>query len=365
MLSFNKYNELVEIIYQIATEPKALSWLLEFFAENTYMHGGSLTVHNTKTLETIKRISVGVASDPQYRKEYKNDMQRVDVWTQALLTQHKQGHFAGDHQFFLRDKFDKSELKPLLSKYDSYSATGAHWHLPDNQTLRISFQKNSTHGLFNDDELLFLNSLVNHIGRAIELNIKFKNTGSHKTLVAVIEQSDQSIALISSSSCVFISSPSFEKLAEKQRAFTVSVNAVSFINIKTQQYFEHILRQISFNSLNVDAPLSFIIPSGDDDADYKATLVPILNGISELKILLTITPVAVRLLDKFDHLLAQKILTQSELDVAYKLSQNLSLTDIANIKNRSVHTIRTQVKSIQRKFGVNSQAGIVSKILTF
>ena len=347
----------------MATEPDALSWLLEFFSENTYFHGGALTIHNTKTLEPIRRLSSGVLADPQYLKEYNDDeVYRLDIWSQSLTAIGKQAQFVADHQVLTRDEFNKSELKNFTDKYDVYSATAANWQLPNNQTLRISFQKNSFYGLFNEEELSFLNSLAHHIGRAIEINLKFQLNNSYSSLANHLECSDQCIALIYTSALICNSSAPFETFIEKQKSVVVTNSILRFKDTKIQQHFELLLTQVKYNILNVQKDFTFIIPSGDDDANYQATFVPIRNSIGEDHILITINPISIRLSDKFERLLTQTTLTPSELNVIYKLSKNLTLNDIAKIKNRSVHTIRTQIKSIQYKLGVNTQAAIISKV---
>jgi DNA-binding CsgD family transcriptional regulator len=363
LLSFKKYNEVIEIIYQMATEPNALAWLLEFFSKNTYFHGGALTVHDTKTLEPIRRLSTGVLADSQYVSEYeKNDLYRIDLWSQAIAKTNQQAQFVADHQAVSRKELDKTELKSVIDRYDIYSATGAFWSLPNNQTLRISFQKNSVHGLFSEDELSFLNSLAHHIGRAIEINLKFQVNNSHLSLANHLEYSNQCIALISTSARVFNSSAPFQIFIEEQKRIVINTNILQFNNTKIQQHFEILLAQIKNSIQGVEKDLSFIVPSGDDDADYQATLVPIRNSEGEYQILVTISSISIRLTDKFERLLAQTQLTQSELDVIYKLSKNITVADIAKIKNRSVHTIRTQIKSVQNKLNVNTQAAMISKI---
>ncbi|MFT7307114.1 MAG: DNA-binding CsgD family transcriptional regulator [Candidatus Azotimanducaceae bacterium] len=347
----------------MATEPDALLWLLEFFSDNTHFHGAALTIHNTKTLDPIKRFSTGVLKDSQYVHEYKNDeIYKFDIWSQALTKLNKQACFVADHQAVTRKELEKSKLKWLIDRYDICSATAACWHLPENQTLRISFQKNTTDGQFKEDEMSFLNSLAVHIGRAIEISLKLSANNAHQSLDDHIDGSDRCIALISTTARVCKLNTAFEIFVSRQKSIVVSSNTLRFKDVSLQQHFELLLAQTKFDVLTMKKDYTFIIPSGDDDADYHATLVPIRNSQGEYQLLMTISPVSIRLSDKFEQLLMQTALTPSELDVIYKLSKNLTPNDIAKTKNRSVHTIRTQIKTIQRKLGVNTQAAAISKI---
>jgi DNA-binding CsgD family transcriptional regulator len=347
----------------MAMEPDVLLRLLEFFPANTHLSGTTLTIHNTEALDPIKRFSTGVLKDSQYVQEYKNDeIYKFDICSQALTKLNKQDFFVADHQAVTRRELDTSKLKWVIDRYDIYSATVACWHLPKNKTLIVSFQKNTTDGLFEEDEMSFLNSLAVHIGRAIEISFKLSANNAYQSLDDHIDGSNRCIALISTTARVCKLNTAFEIFVSKQKLIVVSTNTLRFMDVSLQQHFELLIAQTKFDVLTMKKDYKFIIPSGDDDADYQATLVPIRNSEGEYQLLMTISPLFIRLSDKFEQLLKKTALTLSELDVIYKLSKNMTPNDIAKIKDRSVHTIRTQIKSVQRKLGVNTQAAVISVI---
>ena len=57
-------------------------------------------------------------------------------------------------------------------------------------------------------------------------------------------------------------------------------------------------------------------------------------------------------------------LTKSEMEIAEGLCSGKSLAQISSERNRSIHTIRTQVKSLIQKSGTSSQADLVRVVLT-
>ena len=199
---------------------------------------------------------------------------------------------------------------------------------------------------------------------------KSTNDNSYQSLDNHINGSDRCIALISTTARVRKLNTAFEIFLSKNKSIVVSTNTLRFKDTSLQQHFELLLVQTKIDVLTIKQDYQFVIPSGDDDADYQATLAPIRNsegegegeGEGEHQLLMTISPISIRLSDKLEKLLMQTALTQSELDVIYKLSKNMKSNDIAKIKDRSVHTIRTQIKSIQRKLGVNTQAAAISRI---
>lgn len=52
-------------------------------------------------------------------------------------------------------------------------------------------------------------------------------------------------------------------------------------------------------------------------------------------------------------------LTQVEIEIIRELASGSSLNQISVARNRSLHTVRTQVKTAQKKIGVNSQNDII------
>ncbi|MFT4721178.1 MAG: DNA-binding CsgD family transcriptional regulator [Candidatus Azotimanducaceae bacterium] len=192
--------------------------------------------------------------------------------------------------------------------------------------------------------------------------MKSINSNSHQSLVDHIDGSDRCSALISTTGRVCQLNTAFRVFVSKQKSIVVRTNTLRFKAVSLQRHFELLLAQTKIDALTVKKDYKFTIPSGDDDADYQATLAPTGNSESEYQLLMTISPISIRLSDNFEQLLMHTALTPSELDVIYKLSKNMTSNDIAKIKDRSVHTIRTQIKSVQRKLGVNTQAAAISKI---
>jgi len=371
MLNFNKYNELVELIYQSATEPDAFEWLLNFIIENTYLHSGSITIQDTENFQVSKRVSVGVLKDEQFNSDYLSLNKNDDCWSLGLIKNKTPSIFFPDHKIVERSVFNKSRLKPLVQQYDISAGTGAHWLLPNNKTVRFIFHKNQAAELFNQEELIFLNSLSRHISRAISINQKLQASQCKASLVDHIERNNQCVALISLKGKVISSNRVFERFIENRGLLQLADNYITFKMLDTQKMFERCLLQVKYLFAQSNAKQSFIIASNDGDADFQCVLTPLISkeyqfDLSEsVKVLLTIEPLAVRISDKSPQIIAQTHVTPTELELCIQLARGLSIKEISQSKSRSENTVRTQVKSIQRKFGVKSQAGIVSKILTF
>ena len=65
-----------------------------------------------------------------------------------------------------------------------------------------------------------------------------------------------------------------------------------------------------------------------------------------------------------DNLICVYKLTQSEAQVAISLVNGHSIDEIAKRSNHSVHTIRSQLKSVFSKTGVSRQSELIKLLLT-
>lgn len=193
----------------MATEPGGLLRLLQFSSAKTHVYGAALTIHDTKTLDPIKRFSTGVLKDSHYVRKYKNDpIYKFLIYSQALIKLNKHTCFVADHQAVTRKELDKS--KWLIDRYDICSTTAACSHLPENQTLRVGFQKNTTDEQLKNNEMSLLSALAVHIGRAIDISLKLSANNSHQSLDDHIDDSDRCIALISTTAHVCKLNTAFE-----------------------------------------------------------------------------------------------------------------------------------------------------------
>lgn len=365
----NKYNEIIEIIYQTATEPAAFAWFIDAIVNGTHIHAGALTLHETDTFHPVKRISTGMPDI--YKTEYLKEIHHYDLWSKALISKKEDGRFIADHTMVSRKKFNNSPLANFCKNYDIYSGTGAHWTLKNNLTLRINFNKNETHGLFNIEELIYLNSLAKHFSRALSLHQQFRLNEKKAQLLDHIEKNHLCIAAISTSGKILSATQVFNEFLSNKKQLNNKNDCLSFSDINTQQNFEKYLRQVKYSFHSCAEKEKFTINTDNNLESYQYTLTPILTNkdLFSLEpsyyVIISITPRPSIIENITDKILSETSLTKTELEVCLSISRGLSIKDIANKKCRSEHTIRTQLKKAQKKLVVNSQAALVSKIFSF
>lgn len=96
------------------------------------------------------------------------------------------------------------------------------------------------------------------------------------------------------------------------------------------------LAQDKLDVLTTKKDYEIYIHSGYDDADHQATLALIRNNEGESELLMAISPIPTRFSDNFGQFSMHTVLTPSELDVACKLSSNMTSNDIADMRFHGV-----------------------------
>ena len=89
------------------------------------------------------------------------------------------------------------------------------------------------------------------------------------------------------------------------------------------------------------------------DLDYEGAKVAVFLSDPNLQ-----QPISI------DNLVSVYNLTPSEAQVAISLANGHSIEEIANLSHHSMHTIRSQLKSVFRKTGVSRQSELIKLLLT-
>lgn len=127
-----------------------------------------------------------------------------------------------------------------------------------------------------------------------------------------------------------------------------------------------------FRALPMALPRTSRIPAYGTDAGWilrMARIEPglldyspagLLLGAGEPAVLVTLireTPVNAkgRLKERYG-------LTDQESGIALQLAEGLSISEIADVRDRSVHTVRNQIKAVMAKLGVKRQAAVVKAL---
>ncbi|AWB67183.1 hypothetical protein C2869_12385 [Saccharobesus litoralis] len=360
---------LIELIYQFVNDDNAPQQFLNYLVDELGFHGGNIAIQNTRSLAVSEKLTAGISADPTYQSEHlRRNINSVDIWAKQLLQNPNQGQFLADHQMVDRAVFDTSEVKAFLDPFEVGAAIGAHWQMHGDEVFRLSLLNHVSLGLISQQQQALLNSLSPHLTRALKFRMQFEFNELKSHVFQQLESHNQSVAIVSVAGQVLAFNTCFDSHATQQKILVVKNDKLQFKNPAAQQVFSRYLQQLHFDTIATTPDCSLTLASGDNDANYLATFTPILlqNTFSFLGLqqvlVFKMAPEYIRLTDKRPRLMSQTGLSPVELETGLMLAQGNCIKQIARSCNKSEHTVRTQVKKIQRKLGVSSQAEIVAHL---
>lgn len=239
--------------------------------------------------------------------------------------------------------------------------------------VRISFDRCISQDPYEDIHIVYLNRLLPHIKQALAL---CKKTFQQETEIEVSQKildSTQSVVLIIDSDMNIIKkSTKSNELLSKEILLKTCSNKITGIYGLTQKEFCFAINSVTKNNNSNIEPshYPFLIPNNKDGGflllEISRFEINLGSSFDLLKanILAMIT---IRELSNKHESLENRLkllfsLSDSEAEISTLLSNGLTPKEIANKRNRSIETIRTQIKQICIKLGVKNTNSLIAHI---
>jgi DNA-binding CsgD family transcriptional regulator len=366
MISIADIREEIDLLYHSIADPKYLVALLKLIRQKTNSVSGSLQVDDYTSMEVLGGVFQGFSDSGMvlYREHYS----RINVLTQAAAKEQELFNqiFISDQLLSLR-KFKSSEF------YNDWVAphTGVDysiWLALNNKRERIvklTLQREAKGVSYSlDNSALYLKLLQPHLRCAVHA---VESLASNQQGIIKLESFGSPALVVDQNLKAIHFNQKFSHLLKQQSWITFSVNDQLVIPTISEQA----LRKIIHSQLNL-IPLpkhgSSVHLSFGTTHFYIKAIPYIEQSESVLTLahnprltLLTFTHNQ-RKLD-FEHL--QKIfdLTNAEGKTIALLFEGLSLQQISEHTQRSLHTVRSSLKTIFQKCAVSRQPELIAKIV--
>jgi DNA-binding CsgD family transcriptional regulator/PAS domain-containing protein len=245
-------------------------------------------------------------------------------------------------------------------------------HVNHSNRCAIVFFRNQDRSAFSHSEQESLQLLMGYLERAIDMNRQA--SGMFSDLCAtrsILDQAPRGLLILGQLNQVTYSNPEARRLLELDDGLMLTGDKIHISNENAQQEFAVFLKQLrttdSMQDRNQQQAIS--VPRDSDTPDFQMIIFalpfePQLASMDETRALATIAimdPTESVILPE-DLLRAFFHLTPAEAALTQSLSQGISLSDSAHHLDISINTARSQLRSIFRKVGVNSQATLMQKI---
>jgi DNA-binding CsgD family transcriptional regulator len=322
-----------------------------------------------KKADVVER-SLKVGIDDSYHQQYVDYFVNRCPWRPELSRKPPGRLYSTYLDFSCRQKeFLKSEFYNDWAKpQDIAHGICGTIHTQSHKTVQLLVQRTSSQNYFTHDETGFVNGLVPHMQRALELTERFHKI---ETIDMVLEQSTHPCIFLDNSGQIMFITQSAEQIIDQEPNLSIRRQHLTSKNAKFNNRLKTLIQNvvISVSGKWHSAGGTVALPRrGKNDL---ALVVNPLGKNNRENLLAGQHPSAVVFF--FDQDISVTLnrgildsyygLTSTESDVAELLVQGNELKVIARRNRVSLNTVRNQLKSVFTKTNTSRQAELVSLLL--
>ena len=361
----------IELIYDSVTDDQGWAALIETLVSDLDCRSGHVSLEALDQSCLKQRYSSGIAEeDNQLIVDYYH---QHDVWTKALVKQ-SIGRFYLSEQLVPQSSLRKTEFfNDFCKPTDLGYITGAIIGWDGDVGLRIGFQHTHRQGSLAD-KLDHLNMLVPHLCRAAKLR---QNLIQHHCLLAntsaLLSKMPVAIALVNAQGQILLMNAHLEQLVRGSAFVKIKNNTFVLRDGNQGQFEAGILQAVRAAEGRASGQFSSLITVRDANgaACLEVGIEPFSSfdqqlGMQYRKAVAMIIFNDVTTTERVNvSLLVQMFgLTRREIYLANELLQGKSLEQIAGESNRTLNTLRSQLRSLFIKTETNSQAQLIARLMS-
>lgn len=363
----NLFGNHTTLIFESIGDENKWAETLKQLVEDLDARFGVLAVDNAAVSQmyTFQQVDFEAKDLNRYLEHYI----KHDPWLEKLVDLKAEEFLRSDDVVDLNDYKRSKFYKDWARHFGLAHAIGGYIAVKGRYGLRLALQRDERQGAFTVDELDYLNLLRPQLKTAAKLHMEQLEKQQQKDSVKYLKFTttpalvcDQSCHVIEANAAAlalmnvyptakiqagkFLLEPPFQKKLSKalsQDIYSLT-NPASEVQITLQR--DHPSNWIVLKV----TPLRWPNKSSSSTEPESHFLIHLAEPVN-------IQPW------HFDLLKETYDLTKAETDICLKLCQGMCLETVAQAKNRSLSTIRTQLKSIFAKTGVSQQSQLVSLIL--
>jgi DNA-binding CsgD family transcriptional regulator len=367
--AFNNRAELITLLYDTVYDSSVWAVFMQRLVDAIGGRSARLLVMNKKADVVERSLKVGI--DDNYHQQYVDYYVNRCPWRPELKSKPPGKLYSTYLDFSCRQKeFLKSEFyNDWARQQDIAHGICGTIDTQGTNTIQLLVQRTRKQDYFTYEETDFVNSLIPHMQRAIELAGQFYKAEAISTAV---EQSSLPFIFIGENSQILFITKSAERIIDAEPNLSIKQQCLTSKNGKLNEQLKTLIRTVvlSVSGKWHSSGETFKLPrSGKDDL---ALIINPIGGNNREGLLTGQRPFAVIFLFEpaTDVTLNRVILdsyyglTTAESDVAELLAQGNELKEIARRNQVSLNTVRNQLKSIFTKTNTSRQAELVSCLLS-
>ena len=361
------YDDLIYQIYSTIEDPGSWSEVLANISRQLDSTHAFIAAREDVNQQPFAFIEQGFVDG--HFELYQQHYYKVDVWTKSLAVQ-PPNRFHASHKVFNDKQFVQSELYNDFARPVDIRHSIGSLNIADSGDMltEVAFMRGKRQQQYDEQTVQQANRFLRHIQQSLAIAHKIQLLGDNSlSLDVFLNKSLDPMLVVNADNQVLNLNQAAEFLLRSSGIFRVSLNkTLSFFNLRAQGQFEALKQSVSSGAAGASNYLLIQTAGGH----YKLLVQPwlqssmsALGGQKVAAFLLTVSFVKSEAEVPVRDLCDLYGFTLAESEVAHLLCKGNKSSDIAEMRQTSVATVRQQVKSCMAKAGCKSQAELVSKIL--
>lgn len=367
--STNTLQKLVESLYQSPGQ-----WLpfLEQLTQWSNARSARMLVLDNYASEVRSSIKHNI--DDNYHQQYVDHYVNTCPW-RPELSQLPEGQLYSTYLDFSckqNDYYKTEFFNDWARQQDIHHGVCGTVHQSTGQKVQLLVQRCEGQGYFHQAEMDVFNKLIPHLRRVITMQQQFEARQVRSDVIAQAQHISALPLILMDHACrVSYISPNAEQmlanrsgLAIRNKRLTVSPDPA------TRQRFEQLLAECVASARGQWHRSGGWFPvKSKQDGSYGLLVMPVHPDLSFPRLLGAKTFAAVFIYDPSLHitLCADTLksiynITPAESELLKALVRGMTLENYAQSRSRSLHTVKSQMKSLLRKTGADRQVTLVTQI---
>jgi DNA-binding CsgD family transcriptional regulator len=367
--SEKRHHALLDSLYLAPFETRGWSGFLEQLVNWSGSRSARMLVLNSDADRVLS--SVQVNTDRDAYQAYVDHFVNLCPWRPELKDKapgqlySTYTDFSCKQDAFYQTEFFNDWARPLDIHHGACGTVTRYADL----TIQLLVQRTGGQGHYGGDDMRQINALLPHVRRALRLEAA-RWREHHRHAVLESPQRSNAMLLIDPRGRLAYVSDDAQRYLNDDSLFAVRDGCLRLQQHAKQRDFQRVLGQILASPGKWDTAGEVLLLERPDLSTLRLLVMPLHPEARDEGLFPVRSHAAVFIIDvdaevQIDEaLLAQLFaLTAAEARAAAMVARGNNPTDIARLCNISVHTARSQLKTIFRKTGTSSQSRLTSLIL--
>lgn len=372
LLTVPNFENHIELIYCAANNPDYWPEVLSAIQKSIDARSAMLGIDDVSNYTPLSAVRVGLVED---EKSLLASVGNRDIWTKALIDS-GYTQFAPDHALLPYQQFLDSELFQDFAKpVDIYHTVGAYIDSRDSLSIRISFQRGKSQGAYDNHVVSYLDKLLPHIKNAVRLTKRIGELEAKEQLSTSLNSKpgDALILCNTARQCVYKNTEA-EMLLSANQLIKENAGHLTMIGRYSGHSLQCAIQSLTRPIFGADFRSSTCHIYSQQIANktkqyliklshfsHNSAAIKMLDGLGSAGSLALIQIRDLDLSNDVNEPLLNQyyLLTPAEVEICQLIVNGASTAAIAEFRNRSESTVKTQIKNIMQKLNIHTQQKLI------